>query len=273
VELEYTQSSADVWALIVGVGRALNLPFVDFITADNYADWRRTLFIRTSYDSSWINKINADPEVRKWSCFRTHAISHLTPLAVGLEFVDEYLHVPEARHRVLEEAARRGLRAGFSVPLRSHAPPQAAMITFSGDHAKRDMRRIIQTHGWALNTVAMMGFQRYSMHFASEFTDRNKITEKQRELLEMIGAGLQDKVIAEKLGVSVSAVRQRMNNILGKTGLSNRADLAALAMSVGLVADPLNRSGSVGEAVVHVEMGVAPNGRGHILRREPREDL
>lgn len=241
---------------------------MDFISADNFADWKRTLFVRTSYDSTWLNEFNTNPDIMKWSYFRTHAVERLTPIAVGLEFVDEYMHIPQARYDVLKEAARRGLRAGFSIPLRAHAPPQASVITFSGDHSKREMRRIIQTHGWVLNSVATMGFQRYLSHFSAEFVDRNKISEKQRELLEMIGAGLQDKVIAERLGVTVSAVRQRMNNILAKTGLHNRADLAALAMSVGLVPDPLHRANE-DDPVVLVEMGVAPTGKGRFRRRDP----
>lgn len=241
VDLETTQSSAQVWNLIVEVGRTLNLPHIDFICANNFSNWKRTLFIRTSYDSSWLNAHNNDPETSKWSYFRTHAIHHLTPIAIGLEFADEYHHIPQQRYEVLKEAAQRGLRAGFSIPLRHNAPPQAALITFCGDHSKREMHHIIQTHGWVLSTVAMMGHQRYIAHFAAEFTERNRISDKQRELLEMIGAGLQDKIIAEKLEISVSAVRQRMKNILKKTGLANRADLAALAMSAGLVQDPLNR--------------------------------
>lgn len=254
-DLEATESSAQVWDLIVEVGRTLNLPHIDFICANNFSDWKRTLFIRTSYDSSWLNAHNNDPETSKWSYFRTHAIHHLTPIAIGLEFADEYHHIPQQRYEVLKEGAQRGLRAGFSIPLRLNAPPQAALITFCGDHSKREMHHIIQTHGWVLSTVAMMGHQRYIAHFAAEFTERNRISEKQRELLEMIGAGLQDKVIAEKLEISVSAVRQRMKNILKKTGLANRADLAALAMSAGLVQDPLNRMHNE-EAGVLVQMDV-----------------
>lgn len=263
-DLEATRTSAEVWALIVEVGQTLNLPYIDFICANNFSNWKRTLFIRTSYDSTWLNTHNNDPETSKWSYFRTHAINCLTPIAVGLEFADEFHHIPEQRYKVLKEAAERGLRAGFSIPLRLNAPPQAALITFCGDHSKREMRHIIQTHGWVLNTVAMMGHQRYLAHFAAEFTERNQITDKQRELLEMIGAGLQDKVIAEKLEISVSAVRQRMKNILSKTGLSNRADLAALAMSAGLVKDPLNRMHNE-EAGILVEMDDPPGGK-HLVR-------
>ena len=267
VDLEATTHSSHVWRLIVRLGQMLNLPYIDFISASNYHNWKKTLFIRTSYDSSWLNEVNLDPDLHKWSYFRTHAMHYLTPLAVGLEFVDENRHIPEARYKVLREAAKRGIRAGFSIPLRVHAPPQSALITFSGDHSKREMTHIIRTHGWALNTAAVMGHQRYMTHFAAEFTERNAISDKQRELLEMIGGGLQDKVIAERLGISVSAVRQRMNNILAKTGLGNRAELAALAMSMGLLPDPLSHLGATGDASVLVEMGVAEDGRGKIRMR------
>lgn len=267
VDLEATAHSSHVWRLIVRLGQMLNLPYIDFISASNYHNWKKTLFIRTSYDSSWLNEVNLDPDLHKWSYFRTHAMHYLTPLAVGLEFVDENRHIPEARYKVLREAAKRGIRAGFSIPLRVHAPPQSALITFSGDHSKREMTHIIRTHGWALNTAAVMGHQRYMTHFAAEFTERNAISDKQRELLEMIGGGLQDKVIAERLGISVSAVRQRMNNILAKTRLGNRAELAALAMSMGLLPDPLSHLGATGDASVLVEMGVAEDGRGKIRMR------
>mmetsp|Transcript_233 Transcript_233/g.704 ORF Transcript_233/g.704 Transcript_233/m.704 type:complete len:295 (+) Transcript_233:1062-1946(+) len=267
VDLEATQNSAEVWALIVDVGRTLNLPFIDFISASNFEDWKKTLFIRTSYDSTWLNNFNEDPDIAKWSYFRAHAVNHLTPIAVGLEFIEEFHHMPQARYAVLEEAARRGIRAGFSIPLRSHAPPQAALITFCGDHSRREMKHIIQTHGWVLQAVAMAGHQAYLSHFSAEFTTRNRISDKQRELLEMIGSGLQDKVIAERLGVTVSAVRQRMKNLLNKTGLSNRAELAALAMSAGLVDDPLNRM-SREDGGVLVEMGVPATTRARYRYRD-----
>lgn len=259
LDLENTGHSSDVWRLIVELGRQLNLPYVDMIASSNYANWKKTQFVLTSYDSSWLNAVNRDPDLARWSYFRSHAMHHLTPIAVGVEFVEEYRHIPQARYEVLREAGRRGIRAGFSVPLRLHAPPQAALITFSGDHSRREMEHIIRMHGWTLNVAALSGHQRYMTHFAAEFSERNRITDKQRELLQMIGGGMQDKIIAEELGVTVSAVRQRMNNILKKTGLSNRAELAALAMSMGILPDPLE--GTTGEGhTVRVEMGLPKKG-------------
>lgn len=254
-QLEATQSSRDVWDLIVALGRDLHLPCIDFISSSSYQGWKKALFVRTSYDSTWLQGYNADPEIGRWSYFRSHAMECLTPIAVGLEFVDEYRPLPEARVEVLREAARRGMRAGFSIPLRQHSPPQSALMTFTGDHSRRDMLTIIKAHGWTLTTAALMGHQRYLHHFANEFTQRNHITSKQLALLERIGAGLQDRQIAEDFGISVSAVRQRMQTLMSNSGLSSRTELAALAMSLGVLPDPINRPDERMQTVVEMDGG------------------
>ena len=240
VDLEATQSSVDVWKMIVALGRSVGLPNIDFICANSFANWRKTLFIRTSYDSRWLNDVNQDLDVAKWSYFRSHALEHITPITVGYEFVDSYHKLPESRLEVLREAARRGLRSGFSIPLRQGIPPRAAMISFMGDHPREACEQIINTHGWTLNVAAMNAHQRYMAHFHAEFAERNQITDKQSHLLELIGRGLLDKQIADELNISISAIRQRMETLMRRTGMSNRTELAALAMSMGMLPDPFH---------------------------------
>lgn len=239
MDLEQTTTSREVWTLIVALGQAVELPYIDFICANSYANWRKTMFIRTSYDSTWLNAANADPEVSRWSYFRSHAISYLTPIAVGLEYADQFPALPPARIAVIEQAAKRGLRAGFSIPLRQGIPAQAALITFIGNHSRVDCDQIIRTHGWTLNVAALTAHQRYMAHFQAEFSERNHISDKQAELLAMIGRGLPDKQIANDLKISVSAVRQRMSTLSKRTGLVHRPELAALALSMGILPDPL----------------------------------
>ena len=238
LDMESTERSVQVWERLVELGRSVGLPFIDFIAASSYSDWRRTQFIRTSYDSTWLNELNKEPDIQKWSYFRSHALHHLTPIVIGEEFIEDYHDLPQRRRDVLRMAAERGIRAGLSVPLRLHAPPQAALITYSGDHSRADMMAILQEHGWTLNVAAMVAHQRYMTHFTDEFYERNEITEKQRELLQMVGRGLQDKQIAAELGISISALRQRMHSLMVKAELRNRAEIAALAMCTGLLPDP-----------------------------------
>lgn len=237
-DIEITQSTTEVWERMVQLGRSVDLPLVDYVAVSNAADWKRTLFVRTSYDSRWLYDHNQDPEVSKWSYLRSHAVHQLTPILIGLEFIDEYLHLPEKRVEVLREAAQHGIRSGFSVPLRVNAPPQTGILSFCGDHAKRDMLAIVKAHGWTLNVAALVGHQRYMAHFAQEFLQRNDISDKQTELLSLIGRGMQDKQIAARLRISVSALRQRMQSLMAKTGTVNRAELAALAMGLGMLPDP-----------------------------------
>lgn len=256
-DLEGSESSLDVWKLLVLLGKKVDLPFIDFISASSFAEWKKTLFIRTSYDSAWLNDANNDPELRKWSYFRSHAMDYLTPITVGIDFVDEYRHLPAKRVKIMQMAADRGMRGGFSIPLRQYAPPQAALISFMGDHSKREVAAIVKAHGWTLNVAAMAAFQHYMKHFVAEFPDRIDISQKQRELLGKIGLGLLDKQIAEDIGISVSAVRQRMHLLLVKTGLANRVELAALAMSMGVLPDPLNRpDGEARDIIVEIDGGV-----------------
>lgn len=255
LQLEETKASSEVWRLIVSMGEEVGLPCIDFICASSIENWKRTHFIRTSYDSGWLNEINKDPDISNWSYFRSHAIHHLTPIAIGIEYLDESKSIPMKRVEVLKESARRGMRAGFSVPLRYTAPPQAALISFMGDLSRAECDEVIARHGWTLNVAAMMAHQRYMTHFASEFTERNKISVKQRELLEMVGHGLQDKQIAGILDVSISAVRQRMNHLMKKTGMTNRAELAALAMSMGILPDPVHRPDRP-ERDILIDMGI-----------------
>lgn len=253
--LEDTRTSLDVWHLITALGRDVGLPHIDYISASDWRDWTRTLFVRTSYDATWLHAFNDDPDLYRWSYFRSHGLHHLTPITMGLEFVTEYRDLPESRVRVLEEAARRGLRAGISIPLRQTAPPSAAMISFVGDHDRETLLDILARDGWTLTLCAWAAHQRYLQHFSAEILNRNKVTDKQRELLVQIGSGAPDRQIADRLNITVSAVRQRLNALMAKTSCSNRAELAALAMSLGLLPDPLNRPDSPAVTVVQSDDG------------------
>lgn len=254
--LEAATHSRDVWHCLVDLGRDAGLPFVDYVSTGDTENWRNTLFIRTSHDSGLLNHDSAGSQESHWSYFHNHAMHYLTPVLIGLEFAEDYRHLPDTRIRVLELAAANGMRAGLLVPLRSIAPPQTAMITFMGDHSKTEMQALLDRHGWALNAGALMAHQRFVQLYSAEFAERFSITPKQRQLIELIGLGHQDKVIADSLGVSVSAVRQRMHALLKNTGLHTRSELAALAMSLGLLPDPLKRPDGAHEPEAEMDDGL-----------------
>ncbi len=53
------------------------------------------------------------------------------------------------------------------------------------------------------------------------------MTPREREILELIGEGLSNQEIAERLVVEVGTVKNHVHNILQKLNVSNRREAAA----------------------------------------------
>lgn len=242
LDLEATRTTEDVWTLLVSLAQSLGLPVVDYVYASDYKNWEKTQFIRTTFDSKWFEYLKKFPHIRQTSHFRTHGCKHLTPILIGPAYAEEIGHMSEEKQRHMELSAAMGARAGIAIPLRSGEPGQAALIAFAGPQDKADFDALLTEHGWTLHAVALSAHARYTELFKTEFIERNELTTKQKELITLVGQGYLDKQIAHTLGISFSAVRQRLSSVQAKTGARNRAELAALAMRIGLVSDPMLRT-------------------------------
>jgi two-component system nitrate/nitrite response regulator NarL len=62
-----------------------------------------------------------------------------------------------------------------------------------------------------------------------------KITSREREILQALGEGLESKEIAEKLNITVETERTHMVNILHKLGVHSRLQALVFAARHGLV--------------------------------------
>ena len=61
-----------------------------------------------------------------------------------------------------------------------------------------------------------------------------ELTPRELEVLRLLSEGLTDSEIAERLFLSVTTVRYHVGNLIGKTGLSSRTELAVAAVRSGL---------------------------------------
>jgi len=70
----------------------------------------------------------------------------------------------------------------------------------------------------------------------SEPTPVDDLTEREKEVLQLLAAGLTNKEIGAKLDIAENTVKNHLKNILGKLHLQNRVQAAALAIQQGILA-------------------------------------
>ena len=63
---------------------------------------------------------------------------------------------------------------------------------------------------------------------------RDRLTEREREILGLLGAGLSNRAIGERLGITERTVKFHVGEILARLGASNRAQAVAIAKARGL---------------------------------------
>ncbi len=67
-----------------------------------------------------------------------------------------------------------------------------------------------------------------------------EFTERELEILRLLAEGMTDKEIAEAVFLSVTTVRYHVNNLIGKTGMKSRTELAVNAVQSGITTPGIN---------------------------------
>jgi DNA-binding CsgD family transcriptional regulator len=62
----------------------------------------------------------------------------------------------------------------------------------------------------------------------SQASERLPLTDREREIVMLIGAGLSNRDVAARLTISLRTVESHIYNAMAKTGTGGRKDLAAL---------------------------------------------
>ena len=133
----------------------------------------------------------------------------------------------------LDEYAFAALRAGASGFLLKDVPPQELLFAIravhSGDSvvAPSTTRRLIDRFAPLLPAG--------SEQAAPAVASLTELTDREREVLVQVAAGLSNAEIATRLYVSEATVKTHVGRILAKLGLRDRVQAVVLAYETGLV--------------------------------------
>jgi two-component system, NarL family, response regulator LiaR len=137
--------------------------------------------------------------------------------------------VPGARVIVLtsfldDDKLLPALRAGAAGYLLKNAPPPELARAVRAAHA-----------GEALLDPVVAA--RLVETLAGDGDPLDRLTPREREVLELIGRGFPNKRIARRLEVSEKTVKTHVGHVLAKLGVTDRTQAAVVAVRAGLV-DP-----------------------------------
>ncbi|GII75060.1 DNA-binding response regulator [Sphaerisporangium rufum] len=137
----------------------------------------------------------------------------------------------------LDEYAFAALRAGASGFLLKDVPPSDLISAIRSVHAGDSVvapsttRRLLERF-----TAQLPGTP------VAEPAALGRLTAREREVLVLVGRGLSNAEIAERLTLAEATVKTHLGRVLGKLGVRDRAQAVVFAYETGLIA-PLGRGG------------------------------
>jgi DNA-binding NarL/FixJ family response regulator len=129
----------------------------------------------------------------------------------------------------LDEYAFAAIKAGAAAFLLKDAAPEDLLAAIRAVHSGDSV-------------VAPSTTRRLLERFASSLPDSDPVperlstlTEREREVLQLVARGRSNTEIAEQLVVAEATVKTHVGRILAKTGMRDRVQLVVLAYESGLV--------------------------------------
>lgn len=87
-------------------------------------------------------------------------------------------------------------------------------------------------------TAATTLVEEYLAHVGGQKDEYERLSDREREILQLVAEGRTNRDIADRLFISVKTVLRHRTNIMEKLGLSNRTELVKYAISKGLIEMP-----------------------------------
>ena len=167
-----------------------------------------------------------DGTIAFWNQAAEHTFGFRASEAEGKP-LDALIGGETACYAAISEASRRG-NASFSTEFRTkmgHGVPLAVMVDAVSDHGGDATYFLLTARAGAARAAAPTGSRQ----------ELDSLTQRQREVLELIAEGWSTRHIAQKLKLSVKTVETHRAHLMQRLKVDSVAKLVRYAVAVGLV--------------------------------------
>jgi len=133
----------------------------------------------------------------------------------------------------LDHVAAAGASNGLGIPVRAAGEGIFGGWLFSSNESSVNFQRLIDDHGREAHLAAVLAYERMSVLGLGQANGPQILSERERECLLWLCAGLRVSVIASKLAISESAVNLYISNAKRKLGSKTREQAIARALVSG----------------------------------------
>ncbi|MFV1492366.1 autoinducer binding domain-containing protein [Phaeobacter sp. JH18-32] len=178
-------------------------------------DGAEPVFMKSTYSREWIDHylvqryFDQDPTI------------HFGKSATGFTTWEDLRRDYPGSNKFFDDAARFGLGEGNTLSV--HVDGQVSILSCSGPKWGDTERRLAKAALYSIHAVHHRSSCRFS------------IKEKSKDVIRLMCAGLQDREIAERLGVKLETVRQRRQTAMQAVEASSTAQLISLVIKYGLI--------------------------------------
>ena len=110
--------------------------------------------------------------------------------------------------------------------------------TATGEELVSAIRTVHRGESFLYPSAATMLVEEYLMRHGEEKDEYERLTDREREILQLVAEGRTNREIADRLFISVKTVLRHRTNIMEKLGFHNRTELIKYAISKGLIQLP-----------------------------------
>lgn len=100
------------------------------------------------------------------------------------------------------------------------------------------VRTVHKGESYLYPSAASTLIEEYLMRVSGEKNEYDRLTDREREILQLVAEGRTNREIADRLFISVKTVLRHRTNIMEKLGFHNRTELVKYAISKGLIEVP-----------------------------------
>lgn len=176
------------------------------------------------------------------------ALRALGPSTVDVVLLDLDLAGEDALNVVSRIAeAAPGIRVLAVTASRDPARQRAALLAGArgvvtkdkpGEVILRAVRKVVSGELWFERKVLEATLSRSMPRGSERATRRDELTDREKDIVSLIGEGLRNAEIARRLHISEKTVRNHLTSIFDKLGVSDRLKLLVHASQLGMVSIP-----------------------------------